>query len=447
MEIIKANDIRKYGELFPINVNKDITFGQIMENVKNGMGEKFLPYDPFMGNNCQVYAMSVLKYSDLLTPQAEAFIFQPLDTMLKTIPKSTPKVARAITQLGAFFANIGSKITGRGEPLEGGKRETYAEARAREARQQEEYNKKNTEAKNKAYERTRKEARSANLNRLIKELESKKSELSKKTNPSVREQIIQNYKDDIKKIENYDFFNITNVELRSQLLQQYNKMVENMMKRPKVYGYLPENKNYEYGVYNDDPRYIKFVYENYGKPEPDFLGTVGDILSAAVGMVPVIGDIFTPINDLVQGEIAKEDLPKAGEDIGEVNYDLLAERARQQITDFNTALQQAEAEQEQINNQLLSYQQEQEQINKALAGQGKKEDGYDLHAVIVKGLSTEEAQKIAKDYIKNKNRKFSRITKSGSIRFRNVPKTKFIKRSFRTKIINPNVSLIYGKLK
>ena len=55
------------------------------------------------------------------------------------------------------------------------------------------------------------------------------------------------------------------------------------------------------------------------------------------------------------------------------------------------------------------------------------------------------AKKIAKDIIKNKNKNYYRMT-TNSYRFRNIPKTKFIKKSFRTKKINEYLSLIYGKL-
>lgn len=72
---------------------------------------------------------------------------------------------------------------------------------------------------------------------------------------------------------------------------------------------------------------------------------------------------------------------------------------------------------------------------------------YALHAVVITDTKLDNAKKIASDIIKNDNRKFYRITESGSIRFRSLPKTYFDDKTFRTKIINPNVSLIFGKLK
>jgi len=71
---------------------------------------------------------------------------------------------------------------------------------------------------------------------------------------------------------------------------------------------------------------------------------------------------------------------------------------------------------------------------------------YDLHNVIIKKpVSLHHAKQLAKHFITNKNKKFYRETEN-SYRFRNIPKTKFIKSSFRTKKINPNITLTYGVL-
>lgn len=70
---------------------------------------------------------------------------------------------------------------------------------------------------------------------------------------------------------------------------------------------------------------------------------------------------------------------------------------------------------------------------------------YHLHAVIVhKPYPLDEARLLAEDIIKSPTRHFMRET-STSYRFRNIPKTKF--KSFFTKVINPQVSLVFGVLK
>jgi len=70
---------------------------------------------------------------------------------------------------------------------------------------------------------------------------------------------------------------------------------------------------------------------------------------------------------------------------------------------------------------------------------------YELHAVIIsKNIPLEEAKKISQEIIKNKNRTFYRETEN-SYRFRNIPKTKFNKKSYRSKKINENITLIFGE--
>jgi len=74
-----------------------------------------------------------------------------------------------------------------------------------------------------------------------------------------------------------------------------------------------------------------------------------------------------------------------------------------------------------------------------------KNNGYELHAVVInKDKGLEEAMEESKNFI-NKDKNFYRETKS-SYRFRNIPKQKFQKRSFRSKKLNPDLTLIYGKL-
>ena len=70
----------------------------------------------------------------------------------------------------------------------------------------------------------------------------------------------------------------------------------------------------------------------------------------------------------------------------------------------------------------------------------------DLHAVIIsKIMSLEDAKNIARQFIPS-NRQYYRTTKN-SYRFRNIPKTKFYKDSFRSEKLNDYITLIYGKLK
>lgn len=71
-----------------------------------------------------------------------------------------------------------------------------------------------------------------------------------------------------------------------------------------------------------------------------------------------------------------------------------------------------------------------------------------LHVVIVKkdGKTLEEAKKIAQGIIKNSSKKFYRETED-SWRFRNIPKTAFKTKSFVTKVVREDLSLVFGHLK
>jgi hypothetical protein len=79
-----------------------------------------------------------------------------------------------------------------------------------------------------------------------------------------------------------------------------------------------------------------------------------------------------------------------------------------------------------------------------IRGKGKP-DGYELHAVIFnkEKFDLEEAKKQAKEFIEG-DKKYYRET-SQSYRFRNIPKQQFVKGSFKTKKIEPGLSLVFGK--
>ena len=69
-----------------------------------------------------------------------------------------------------------------------------------------------------------------------------------------------------------------------------------------------------------------------------------------------------------------------------------------------------------------------------------------IHAVIIdKSIPFEEAQTSFHNIIKNPKKKYYRETKN-SYRFRNIPKTKFIKTTFRTKPVNKDISIVFGVL-
>ena len=69
----------------------------------------------------------------------------------------------------------------------------------------------------------------------------------------------------------------------------------------------------------------------------------------------------------------------------------------------------------------------------------------ELQAVIVKKpIPFEEAHLMSKEYIDD-SKNYYRETKT-SYRFRNIPKSRFDRDSFRTKKINNQVTLVLGKV-
>ncbi len=79
------------------------------------------------------------------------------------------------------------------------------------------------------------------------------------------------------------------------------------------------------------------------------------------------------------------------------------------------------------------------------------ESNWALHAVKIHNMNDNDAKQEAKKFIvpgkPGRKVKFFRRLKNGTLSFRNIPKTKFIPRSYRSKKINDNITLVYGRLK
>jgi hypothetical protein len=74
-------------------------------------------------------------------------------------------------------------------------------------------------------------------------------------------------------------------------------------------------------------------------------------------------------------------------------------------------------------------------------------DNYSLHAVIFKKpINIETVIEKSEQFTQKKGIPFIRETNT-SFRVRNIPKTKFISNTFRTKRINQDISLVFGELK
>lgn len=99
-------------QIFNVNLQgKKITLNEMLNNARQGLGDaKFWTYEAFT-TNCQHFLQSLLKYSGLLTPDADKFIFQDLSEIIKNTPTWARVLTKGITNLAAF----GQKLMGTGK--------------------------------------------------------------------------------------------------------------------------------------------------------------------------------------------------------------------------------------------------------------------------------------------------------------------------------------------
>jgi hypothetical protein len=101
--------MKKGGARMIVPFRKQLTLNQMLDNANKNMGNRFFLYDAFNkngGGNCQDFILSLLKYSDILTPQAQNFILQDAKEILKGLPEYTPYITRGLTDLGAQFDRV-----------------------------------------------------------------------------------------------------------------------------------------------------------------------------------------------------------------------------------------------------------------------------------------------------------------------------------------------------
>lgn len=95
--------------------------GSIVKKWQRIMGDKFYKYDSFK-NNCQSFILGFLKVAGLLTPEADKFVNQHADELLKAQPGYLGELANSITNLGAIVNQTmqgGKKGRGKGKKGKG----------------------------------------------------------------------------------------------------------------------------------------------------------------------------------------------------------------------------------------------------------------------------------------------------------------------------------------
>lgn len=98
-------DIKQYGETQPIHIRNPIKLIDLLDGGQKMLGNKYFIYDPFE-SNCQMFVRALLQGSNLYSSEANKFVFQSVDNIVKALPSYVPKVARTITDLGAIADNL-----------------------------------------------------------------------------------------------------------------------------------------------------------------------------------------------------------------------------------------------------------------------------------------------------------------------------------------------------
>jgi len=96
-------------------VQTPVSLKELLDNAKQKEGDRFFKYDS-ANNNCQTFVYNVLSASNLLTPQAEAFVKQDTKALFENATL-TRKIAHNITELGAK-ANVLMKGAGTGDGID-----------------------------------------------------------------------------------------------------------------------------------------------------------------------------------------------------------------------------------------------------------------------------------------------------------------------------------------
>jgi hypothetical protein len=96
----------EYTEIYPIDINKYLTINDMLDNALKYMGKNnFYHYDPFK-NNCQSFIKNILISNGLDSKEAEDFIYQPMDELIKNIPEYTIIFGQKITSIAGRLSEL-----------------------------------------------------------------------------------------------------------------------------------------------------------------------------------------------------------------------------------------------------------------------------------------------------------------------------------------------------
>jgi len=102
---MQVNNGKNGSSTIQIPVNKKITFGELIDNAVKAVGPSIYLYD-IINNNCQKFIRDILNSNGLLTSEANKFIMQDADAILKTSPEYVKSIARLATETKAKLDRV-----------------------------------------------------------------------------------------------------------------------------------------------------------------------------------------------------------------------------------------------------------------------------------------------------------------------------------------------------
>lgn len=97
--------VREGAEFIPVEINKDITIQQLLDNTRNYLGDNFFKYSAY-GNNCQDFIIAVLKSNDLGDSSVFEFVKQNTEDIFRTNP-TLRKLVNTVTDIAGRFTGAG----------------------------------------------------------------------------------------------------------------------------------------------------------------------------------------------------------------------------------------------------------------------------------------------------------------------------------------------------
>jgi len=494
-------------EFLIVPFEKTFTLEHMVNTAREQQGDqRFFEYDAFK-NNCQWFISYLLHAEELYGPKEKAFLFQDLTEFTKDLPKWLPEFARKVTDLGATVSNLRGKGR-RAAPIGVEAKQTGVYADVSKANQtsqdiikklsggigvqnylskeQREANRRAAEARVASMGPGVRALNSTRLKELSEEAERARNQTiaKPKTKKTIKDyQAEEIYRDaqDAKKRAEEEATAKEAARIEQERQDKENRRLAKIDQLKKSFeetktqlqndvtayreGRIDDIQNNELrsraqternlGFKGDNKKGLSFyqaVEETYKnalrqQKEHDMLMLIPAVMQMGISEIPKVGDAVSSVVDAAldvtnaakdtSADARRKAIIEAGPPVRpdvlegftgefpEPDWDDLAEKEGYGKPEPETGAPSG--------------------LPLRPAAENGTFSGEGLHAIIFKkNIPLEKAKKEAIKYT-GPNKKFFRETKH-SYRFRNTPKQKFDPKSFRTAILNKDISLVFGKL-